>query len=100
MYIYNVTIKVELHRADAWLEWMKAKHIPDVMATGYFTESRICRILDEDDFEGVTYAVQYTCNDLNDFLQYKALHAPALQKDAFDNFGSDFIAFRTLMEIL
>ncbi len=100
MYIYNVTVKIEQSRADEWLNWMRDKHIPDVMATGFFTENRICRLVDEGDMDGVTFAIQYTCDDLNDFLKYKISKAPALQKEVSEKFGNDFVAFRTLMEIL
>ena len=49
MYIYNVTIKIDIARADEWLTWMREEHIPEVMATGYFVENRICRLVDEGD---------------------------------------------------
>lgn len=100
MYLYNVTIKIDIDRADEWLSWMREKHIPDVMATNYFVEHRICRLVDEGDLEGVTFAIQYTCNTIDDFLAYKIKDAPALQRDHSEKFGNDFIAFRTLMEIL
>jgi hypothetical protein len=100
MYIYNVTVKVDIHRADEWLSWMRETHIPEVLATGYFTENRICRLVDEGDIEGVTFAIQYTCNTIDDFLNYKLTKAPALQKSHSEKFGNDVIAFRTLMEIL
>lgn len=100
MYLYNVTIKVDIERADEWLTWMREKHIPDVMATGYFTEHRICRLVDEGDLEGITFAIQYTCNTIDDFLAYKIKKSPALQKEHSEKFGNHFIAFRTLMEVL
>ena len=100
MYIYNVTVKVDIHRADEWLSWMRETHIPEVLATGYFTENRICRLVDEGDIEGVTFAIQYTCNTIDDFLNYKLTTAPALQKSHSEKVGNDVIAFRTLMEIL
>ena len=76
MYIYNVTVKIDQSRADEWLVWMREKHIPDVMATGFFTENRICRLVDEGDMEGITFAI----------------HS--------EKFGTDFVAFRTLMEVV
>lgn len=100
MYIYNVTVKVENRRVDEWIEWMKSKHIPDVLATGYFLESRICRLLDDIDPDGETFTIQYTCNSREDYLQYKLTNAPHLQKEVKDKFADDFIAFRTFMEIL
>lgn len=100
MYIYNVTLKVELHRSDEWLQWMRETHIPDVMATGYFTDYRLCLLLDDGDPDGVTYVVQYTCNTMDDFMQYKTTEGPYMQKKHTDKFGDDVVAFRTVMQIL
>jgi hypothetical protein len=79
---------------------MRVTHIPEVLATGHFIENRICRIVDEGDGDGVTFAIQYTCNTLDDFLNYKLNKALALQKSHTEKFGNDVVAFRTLMEIL
>ncbi|HMX03879.1 MAG TPA: DUF4286 family protein [Chitinophagales bacterium] len=100
MYLYNVTIKIEQSRADEWLTWMREKHIPDVMATGFFVEYRLCRLVDDGDMEGMTFVVQYTLNNLDDFLTYKLTSGPSLQRDTQEKFGNDFFAFRTLMEII
>ena len=45
MIIYNVTVNVDLDVHDQWLQWMKATHLPDVMATGLFLDQRMCRVL-------------------------------------------------------
>lgn len=100
MYLYNVTVKVEHSRADEWLQWMREKHIPDVMATRFFIEHKLCRLLDDGDLDGVTFVVQYLCNSLEDFITYKTSKAPALQKDHQAKFGNDVVAFRTVMEVL
>jgi hypothetical protein len=57
--IYNVTIKVEATIADEWLRWLQDEHIPDVMATGCFSNYKIVRLLEVDESEGPTYAVQH-----------------------------------------
>lgn len=97
MIIYNVTVKLEKNIHEEWLHWMKFKHIPDVMATGYFLENNIYKILvDEED--GVSYSVQYSCANMQDLHEYQSKHAPALQKEHIDKFRNQFIAFRTLLE--
>jgi hypothetical protein len=100
MYIYNVTLKVEVHRVEEWLQWMREKHIPEVMATNYFTEYRMCRLLDDAGPDGETFVMQYTCKTIDDFLQYKITDGPYLQKQHTEKFGDDVAAFRTVMEIL
>jgi hypothetical protein len=52
MIIYNVTVKPENNIADAWLQWMKDEHIPDVINTGCFTKATLCKLLEVDDEDG------------------------------------------------
>lgn len=99
MIIYNVTVNVDNDIRQEWLDWMKSKHIPDVMNTGYFLENRICKVLVEEE-QGTTYSIQYTCANMEDLKDYQAKHAPALQKEVADKYGDKFVAFRTLLEIL
>jgi hypothetical protein len=97
--MYNVTVSVDEAVHVEWLEWMKGVHIPDVMATGYFLENRLCRV---HGFEegGITYAVQYICSSMKDLEQYQAEQAPGLQADHQEKFGAHTAAFRTVLEIL
>jgi len=44
MFIYNVTIKVDHSIAIEWLEWLKSVHIPEVIATGCFTEAKVLQL--------------------------------------------------------
>ena len=82
MLIYNVTIKIDIEVAAEWLEWMQEVHIPEVLATGMFSNARMLRLLHlEDEDEGLTYAIQYTCANADDFDRYQQEFAPALQQD-------------------
>lgn len=99
MIIYNVTVSVDEHIADEWLSWMKAKHIPDVMATGLFVEYRILRVV-TGDHSAHTFAIQYTLESQAHLNQYQMEHAPAIQKEHLDKYGEKAVAFRTVLEIL
>ena len=99
MIIYNVTLSVDEPVHQEWLEWMKQVHIPDVMATGLFLDSRIVRVLGEEE-GGFTYAVQYTCADMATYERYRDDHAPRLQAETQKHYGGRFAAFRTLLEVL
>lgn len=100
MIIYNVTIKVDLDIHNEWVEWMKLEHIPRVLATGLFHDHRMLRILENDETDGITYAVQYTARNLTDYFTYQAEHAPALQQEVADRYGDKFVAFRTVMRVV
>lgn len=99
MIIYNVTLNVDTDVHVEWLRWMQETHIPDVMATGLFLDSRICRVLADDD-GGITYAVQYTCADMATYERYRDEHAPRLQAETQKHYGGKFVAFRTLLEVI
>ena len=100
MIIYNVTIKVETSVADEWANWMKKEHMPDVMGTKLFVESRLCRLLEQDEAEGVTYVAQYYCATMNEYNAYIDEYATDMRERAFKAYGNKFVAFRTIMEVI
>jgi hypothetical protein len=100
MIIYNVTVNINHDAHDSWFLWMKETHIPDVMNTGLFIDSRMLRLVGDEDSGGVTYAIQYTCNSMQDYEKYRDEHAARLQRDAMDKFKDKFVAFRTLLELV
>ena len=99
MYIYNVTVSIEKTIADEWLNWMKTIHIPDVLATGYFIDNKICKVLNVND-EGETFSVQYGFLKMEDIELYQKNEAPRLQADHTKRYEGKYIAFRTLLEIV
>ena len=98
--ILNTTIKVDHRIADAWLQWTKEEYIPMVEQTNCFVWTRLVRLLEVDDEDGPTYALQFAAASKADYLRYNELHAVRLQKQSFDKWGDRFIAFRSLMEVL
>ncbi len=99
MIIYNVTVSIDPDAHDDWLAWMRAEHIPRVLATGCFSEGRMLKVLADDD-GGITYAIQYTAADMAAYERYREEHAPRLQTEAHAAFGGRFHAFRTLLQTI
>lgn len=100
MFIYNVTIKVSHEIHDNWLNWLKAEHIPEVLATDCFYDATILRLLEIDDTEGPTYAVQYKAESKAAYNLYIDKYASLLRQKSFDKWGDQFIAFRTVMHVV
>ena len=100
MIIYNVTINIDDSVHSDWLSWMKATHIPDVMNSGIFTDSRMLKVLGDEESGGHTYAIQYTCLDMEKYMLYKEKFAPALQSAHAERYKDKFVAFRTLLEVV
>ncbi len=100
MIVYNVTTKVDLQIAAPWLEWLKTEHIPEIIATGCFTGATILRLLETDDTEGPSYAVQYFAASRELYALYIEQHAADLRQRSLEKWGAGFIAFRTVMEVV
>jgi hypothetical protein len=100
MIIYNVTIKVENEIADTWVGWMKSEHMADVMGTSLFIDCRLCRLLEQDELEGITYVAQYFCESMQQYNIYIDKYAQNMRDKGFKLFGGKFVAFRTVMEII
>ena len=95
MIVYNITIKIDPAIEKEWVLWQRREHIPEIMATGLFTESKLFRLLDQDESEGITYVCQYFATNEANYECYVADHAPLLRKKSQQRWGDRFIAFRT-----
>jgi hypothetical protein len=98
MIIYNVTIKVDWPVHDRWLRWMKEETIPDIMATKLFYHYQFVRLLQVDEQDGPTYAVQYYAHSMEDYNRYIKEEAPVQHQLAAAAWGMQYIAFGTVMK--
>jgi hypothetical protein len=99
MILYNVTVSIDERVHEEWLDWMRNTHIPEVLETGCFIESRISRVHGEED-GGVTFAISYVAPSQEKYDEYVEKYAPALQKEHSMRYEGRFAAFRTLLTIL
>lgn len=100
MFIYNVTIKVAHSIANEWLIWLQQEHIPEVLATQCFTKATIVKLLEIDDSEGPTYAIQYVAESKALYNAYIDKYATLLKDKSYKKWGDQFIAFRSLMQVV
>lgn len=98
--IYNVTVKVDAAIAESWLQWMIDEHIPEILLSKCFYDYRILRLLEVDETEGPTYAIQYLAESKADYNRYIEKHAEGMRKKSFDRWGEKFIAFRSVMAVV
>ena len=100
MIVYNVTIKIQESIKENWLHWLKEEHIPDIISTGCFTHAVILQLLEVDDTEGPTYAVQYFSENKGLYNNYIENHAATMRQKGFDKWGGKFITFRSVMQVV
>ena len=99
MIIYNVTVNIDDSIHKEWLTWIK-EHIPQVLATGKFTEAKLTKVLVEEDLGGVTYSVQYRATSREALDAYYKEDAERLRRDGLSKFADKMLAFRTELEIV
>lgn len=98
MIIYNITMKVEWAVAEEWLQWMLQVHIPQVLDTGCFEKHQFVRLLQVNETEGPTYAIQYYAPALSKYDYYLQHHSALFNKEIKDKWGEKYIDFSTLMQ--
>ncbi|MEO6649229.1 MAG: DUF4286 family protein [Chitinophagaceae bacterium] len=100
MIIYNVTINVDWSIHEEWLQWVKQDQIPGMLATGHFSGSRILRLLQVDELEGPTYAVQYYADTIDDYNLFIESRSAIQSEKEFSKWGDKTVGFSTIMEVV
>jgi murein tripeptide amidase MpaA len=99
MILYNVTVSIDQAIEQQWAAYMREIHIPEVMQTGCFLESRFCRVHGEEE-GGVTYATTYLAINQETYDDYLAKHAAKLRDEFNAKWAGNFAAFRTLLTVV
>lgn len=100
MILYNVTTKVEWSIHEEWLLWMKEEHISEVIASGCFTHSKFLRLIDVDETDGPTYAVQYFAESKANYNRYIESYSTSMRQKSLEKWGTKCMAFRTVMQVV
>lgn len=100
MFIYNVTTYVHWSIHEAWMQWMRTERLPAIIATGCFDRYQMVRVLETDETEGPTYAVQYFSHTKDDYLRYIEIYEPRSREEGRKKWGEHCISFSSIMEIV
>ncbi len=100
MIVYNISNKVDLAIEADWVQWQLKEHIPAIMASGQFTDSKFYKLLGDEDDDSATYIVQYFAASVENYHNYVHNFAPQRRQEAFEKWGDRFIAFRSIMQVV
>ena len=100
MFIYNVTTKVNNSIKNEWLTWIHEEHIPEIINTGCFSAATVLRLLETDDSEGPTYAIQYKADSKAMYNRYVEKFAGTMRQKVFEKWGDKIIAFNSLLQVV
>ena len=92
MISYEVTVEVEEGLVDRYVEYMRTRHIPQVLATGCFSHAELNRA------QETRFRQRYLAATLGDLERYLERHAPALRADFAAQFPSGTSLTRRIWE--
>lgn len=99
MIIYNVTVNIDNTVHREWLSWIK-DHIPQVLATGKFTEAKLTKVLVQEEMGGHTYSIQFKAHNREALDSYYKEDAERLRQDGLKRFADKMLSFRTELEVI
>jgi hypothetical protein len=100
MIICNITMQVTWNIHDDWLRWMKADYIPAMMREGCFDHYQLSRLRNVPEEDGPTYCIQYYTSPLTSPEVYQQSDDEHFSKRISQRWGTDCLAFRTIMEVI
>ena len=100
MIIYNITTQVSWPVHDRWKTWLLDSCIPSMLATGIFSHYQLVRLLEVDEADGITYALQLYVKENCSIRDYKRVHEPSIQQQEKLLWGDEILSFPSLMEVI
>jgi hypothetical protein len=98
MLLYNETVGIDKDVEQEWLLWMHETYIPAMMGTGMFVDSKLYKVLHDNDDGGISYSAQYFASSIEKIQQYLDEFAPTFADVLMKKFANKHIVFRTLLE--
>ncbi len=98
--IFNITVKVERSILQLWFRWVSNEIAPHMIGTNCFTKFTILKLLEIDDADGSTYAVQFFSKSLTDYQRYAKDFPNDFTEKSFQKWGEKTMAFSTVMQVV
>lgn len=100
MIVYNITTHVSWPIHDDWRTWLMEEFIPTVLGTALFTHYQFVRLIEVDEEDGATYALQLYSSDVQKFGEFRNKFLPYLQQKEKERWGNSAVSFGSLMEVI
>ena len=92
--VYEITTKVEPQFIEIYEEYMRNRHIPDLLATGYFRAAQF-----ERSYSG-RYRIRYEARNQADLEKYLETEAGRLRADFAEYFPAGVEVSREMWRVL
>lgn len=100
MIIYNTTYCVSDKVYGSFLKWLKEKHVPHMLASGYFAEPTVSRVLLDEAQEGNSISVQLKASDFEAVAKWKEESGDLFEMEISSHFSVEVLHFSTFLEVI
>jgi hypothetical protein len=94
MVIYEITAAVRADLIEEYEKYMRSRHVPDLLETGYFRRAYFARSAEN------CYRVQYHARDQKALDDYLLTRAGQLRADFLEHFPEGIELSRQIWEVL
>lgn len=71
-----------------------------MVASGCFTHASLLRLLETDDSDGPTYAIQFHAESKAHVDRYTKSFSPIMMQKAFSKWGDQLLAFSSVLQVV
>ena len=100
MIIYNITCKVDWAVHTAWLGWVREEYIPAMLSSKLFYHGQLVKLLETDETDGATYALQFFTHTLENYHQFITGTSTALLRRQLERWSNAVVSFGTAMQLV
>ena len=93
-------MQVEWSIHEAWLQWMADVYIPEILSIHCFKKYQFLQLVEIDETEGLTYALQLYAETKEDYSRYIQSYAPALNETMIALWSDKVLTFSTFMRVV
>lgn len=100
LFISNETFKVDWSIHEEWLQWINTVLVPAIKQSPNTQWVRFVKLLDMDEQDGPTYALQTGLASKADYNRFAEIELPPLMQEGYARWKDLFLGFKTLMEVI
>lgn len=98
MILYNCTTQVLSSIEEEWINWVKKELIPKMINTSCFTQAKFLKLLNFEQEDVVTYAVQYLAENTAAIEHFENNFRDEMDLEIREKWGEQQMSFVSLLE--
>lgn len=100
MIVYNITTQVTWAIHEKWINWLLNEQLPRMLATGLFQRYQLVQLMEVDETEGPTYAIQLFSATIEELNTYKNKHLHEFLAIENELWKDDLVSFSSTMKVI